>query len=227
MTRESELNNNLSSVLGEINGKANLIAVSKTFPLTDVEVLYRAGHFDFGENKVQDLEAKALKAQELGINLHWHFIGSLQSNKAKKLLSIPGLRAIHSIDSVKLLKQLLKYESSLSEAIDCFIQINTSGEAEKSGFDSIEQLDKVVELFQTSKFLKLTGLMTIGTIRTDNFEEDAQKCFKTLINHRDKMQDTYSLELKLSMGMSSDYMLAIANGSDYVRVGSKIFGNRV
>lgn len=222
MDRKSQLESNLSKVLGEIKGRATLIAVSKTFPFSDVEILLKAGHKDFGENKVQDLEEKALLAQQSSLKVNWHFIGHLQSNKAKKLLQIPQLKAIHSIDSIKLLKQLMKYENELTAPVDCFLQVNTSLEEQKSGFTELPIVRQALEIMSSSKNLQPRGLMTIGNIRTNNFEADAKECFAKLISYRDQLNPA----LKLSMGMSSDYQIALEYHCDFVRVGSKIFGSR-
>jgi hypothetical protein len=150
----------------------------------------------------------------------------VQSNKVKDLLRIPNLHAIHSIDSVKLLEEILKYRDLFQGTeLNLFFQVNTSKEAEKSGFESLEDLERAIEILLKEKSpFKLKGLMTMGTMRTETFETEAKRCFSELKELRDAIQKKYSLpELKLSMGMSQDYKIALTVGADFVRIGSAIF----
>lgn len=214
---------NLEKLKNKIGDRTNLLAVSKTKPLEMIEEAYLFGQRDFGENKIQDLFEKARALSHLG-DIRWHFIGTLQSNKLNKLLSVPGLYAIHSIDSLSLVDKLLKKSSG--QKIKIFLQVNTSGEEEKSGFDNFEELDQAVQKLIGQESLELAGLMTIGSIRADDFEKAARTCFEQLVAFRNRLSEKYDIDLELSMGMSQDYEIAISYGSNWVRIGSDIFGLR-
>ena len=213
-------------VAAKIANKARLVAVSKTKPSSQIRLLNQHGVKDFGENKVQELDIKASELSDLPLS--WHFIGQLQSNKIKQLLKIPQLEYIHSISSSKLLSLLYKNEGLLSHPLSFFLQVNTSGELEKGGFESFEQLCESIDFIQSQKSssLKLCGLMTMGKIRTDNFIQSAHSSFSLLQSFQSQLNSKYNLDLKLSMGMSQDYHIALEYQSDYVRVGSEIFGAR-
>lgn len=223
-SRQSEIAHNLKEVLESIDGKAKLVAVSKTYPTQDIQAAYNGGQRDFGENKVQDLFSKA-QALEGNKDIRWHFIGGLQSNKINMLLKTPNLVSIHSIDSIKLLNKLLS--KSLGTKVGVFLQYNTSGEEQKGGFESFEELLIAEKAIRESKGFYLQGLMTMGSIRSQDFEKSARECFAQLKELRDKLEVETGLEgLELSMGMSSDYTIAIELGTSWVRVGSAIFGPR-
>lgn len=198
---------------------SKLICVSKTKPSSSIRELYELGQRDFGENKVQELSDKAQELIELK-DIRWHFIGHLQTNKINQVLKIPSLVSIHSIDSLKLLEKIL--EKKPLQKCGLFLQVNTSGESEKGGFESLNELKGAGQKFASSSDFYLQGLMTIGKIRTDNFEDDARACFERLRSLRDQLAG----DLQLSMGMSNDYQLALEYGSDWLRVGSSIFGAR-
>ncbi|MAZ47086.1 MAG: YggS family pyridoxal phosphate-dependent enzyme [Halobacteriovoraceae bacterium] len=214
---------NLSQINNQLQGRTKLLAVSKTKPVELIKEAYELGQMDFGENKVQDLYEKAQDLESLA-GLRWHFIGTLQSNKINKLLSVPGLYAIHSIDSLKLLKKLLKRE--ISSEVRIYLQVNTSGENEKSGFENFEDLEHAVRILKEQEVWKLTGLMTIGSIRAQDFEKAAQASFGLLRDYKQKLDQKYDLDLELSMGMSQDFKIAMEYGSDWVRIGTQIFGSR-
>lgn len=204
-----------------------LVAVSKNQPIEDIVAAYAAGVRDFGENRVEELESKSAAVEELGLKgIKWHFIGKLQSKKIPRLLAINDLVAIHSIDSISLLQKLIdKKDSAASADIKLFIQVNTSGESEKSGFVDWDDLASAVNLLINDKPpFKLHGLMTMSKMRTENFSEDALKCFNQLHRIREKIVEDFAIQgLKLSMGMSSDYEIALNVGTDYIRVGSTLF----
>lgn len=234
--RKNEIAKNLSSIKKEIKNEikndhqdTQLVAVTKYSPVEDVIMAYEAHHYDFGENRVSDLEEKAALFKNQHFNkVRWHFIGHLQTNKVRELLKIPNLYAIHSVDSLRLLEELLKREQDFSgKELKIFFQVNTSHEDEKSGFESVDELKMAVEILSTrvGSKLKLVGLMTMGTIRTTEFETEALRCFRDLNSIAQNLEKTFGLKsrLKLSMGMSQDYKLAIMAGSDYIRVGSAIF----
>ncbi len=225
--QKNELEQRLKKLKSELK-KAELIAVSKYSTSEEVELAYECGQYHFGENRVADLEAKALYFKEKNLKeVKWHFIGHLQSNKVRDLLKIPNLHAIHSVDSVRLLEELLKRENDFKgRVLKIFFQVNTSHEDAKSGFETMEELKSAVRLLSTrgDSKLKIEGLMTMGAIRTDDVKASAIKSFKELRAIRDLLASEYNLSnLKLSMGMSGDYKEALGEGADYIRVGSLIF----
>ncbi|MDO9181146.1 MAG: YggS family pyridoxal phosphate-dependent enzyme [Bacteriovorax sp.] len=226
--KKSDIAKNLAAIKKDLKS-AHLIAVTKYSPVEDVVSAYQSSHYDFGENRVADLKEKAeyFKVQKL-TKVRWHFIGHLQSNKVRELYKIPNLYAIHSVDSLSLLEELIKRESDFTgPELKLFFQVNTSHEIEKSGFETAEELAAAIDLLKsrTHSKLKLYGLMTMGSIRTTEFEAEATRCFRDLKLIAENLEKNFALKekLKLSMGMSQDYLLAIAAGSDFIRVGSAIF----
>jgi hypothetical protein len=223
MTARSEsLRLNLAEVLTELAGtKSRLLVVSKTQSLDDIRALYEAGQRDFGENRVQELEEKDQALSDLK-ELRWHLIGHLQSNKIPKLNKISRLVAIHSVDDLELTEKLIK-GLRLSHPVGLFLQVNTSGEDEKSGFEVEADLKLAAQkLSKISSPVFFQGLMTMGTIRTEDVTGEAHRCFSAL----KALKDALNPALELSMGMSGDYLIARDHGSDWVRVGSKIFRDR-
>ena len=191
----------------------NIIAVSKTFPLEHIYPLIEYGHIHYGENKVQEASAKWAEQKKNNQNLKLHMIGKLQSNKAKDAVKI--FDYIHSLDSQKLADALAKHQTNLNKQIEYFIQVNIGNEIQKSGIP-VNELDSFYNYCINEINLRIIGLMVIPP--NDNKPE---RYFKTL-NELNK-----SLGLKnLSMGMSADYIEAIKHGSNYVRIGSSIFGVR-
>ena len=221
--RTEIIGKNLQRVLAELGPQVTLVAVSKTFPFTDIVLAYEQGQRHFGENRVQELVDKARQAQEQGLKIHWHFVGKIQSNKLRKILAAPGLEAIHSVAKIKQIEALKKFASIPSRAVKIFLQVNTSLEQEKDGFLNLDELNQAIaQLEGFSQQLPLAGLMTMGAIRTTNFAESAKQCFSRLRELRDQT----GRPLQLSMGMSRDYKIALSYGSDYVRLGEKVFGAR-
>ena len=224
--RKQTIQQNLQHIARQLPPQVTLIAVSKTFPLSDIELAYNGGqgHRHFGENRVQELAEKACEAIQRGMdNIQWHFIGRLQSNKFKKLLSVPNLNAIHSITSVKQVELLQKFAPQISRPIKIFLQVKTAPEQEKDGFYQFADLQlAMAKLEKISNSFPLAGLMTIGAIRVDDFAGEAKKCFLRLVN----IQQQLGPQLQLSMGMSRDYLIALDYGTNYIRVGSIIFGQR-
>ncbi|MFZ4714323.1 MAG: YggS family pyridoxal phosphate-dependent enzyme [Bacteriovoracaceae bacterium] len=226
-SRQLVLAQTLKMVQAGLKSPTSLVAVSKTYPSADILAFYGLGVRDFGENQVQELEQKSQDLALLCPNIQWHMIGNLQTNKIRKLYSIKNLKAIHSVDRLSLVEALIKDEHLLLHDVSIFLQVKTSDEVEKSGFESNEELVQAISLLQTSSKLKIHGLMTMGKIRTEDQLGDAKICFQKLIEVRNELQKAFlGLSLKLSMGMSGDYTLASLMGSDYVRVGSLLFGPR-
>jgi pyridoxal phosphate enzyme (YggS family) len=226
MTRAAIIAERIQSLKDEI-AVCQLIAVSKYAPIEDIVSAYQAEQFDFGESKVSVLKTKADYFQtQMLKKVRWHFIGHLQTNKVKELLKIPNLHAIHSVDSIRLLQDILKYQTLFQgNELGIFFQVNTSHEEEKSGFETLDELEQALTLLLKEKSsLKFLGLMTMGTMRTDNFEAEAERCFSELRELKRKLQIKYSLsEIKLSMGMSQDYKIAVIAESDFIRIGTAIF----
>ena len=191
----------------------NIIAVSKTFSLEYILPLINYGHEHFGENKVQEATSKWLEQKKNKKNLKLHMIGKLQSNKAKDAVQL--FDYIHSLDNQKLADNLNKYQKNLNKRLKYFIQVNIGNEIQKSGIP-VSELDAFYNYCLKETNLEIVGLMLLPPINSDT-----EKYFKSL-NELGK-----SLELaNLSMGMSADYNKAIKHGSNFVRVGSSIFGSR-
>ena len=205
---------NIKSILDEINGyDAKLIAVSKTRTIEEILEAYNVGIRDFGENHVQEL---VKKREVLPKDIRWHMIGHLQTNKVKDLLK-DSIYLIHSVDSIKLAKEINK-RSSIKQ--DILLEVNIGEEESKYGFKpSFDELKKVLDEIKELENINVVGLMCVAP-NTDN-PIDNKKYFDKLRLLNDK------LGLKvLSMGMSNDYDVAIKCGSTYIRVGTKIFGKR-
>ncbi len=202
-----------------------LVAISKTKPNTDILEAYSAGQRVFGENQVQELVAKY---EELPKDIQWHLVGHLQTNKVKYIASFITL--IHSVDSLKVLQEINKQALKHDRTIDCLLQIFIADEDTKFGLDHAE----VIELLRSEKFaalknIRIRGLMGIAS-NTEN-QKIVKEEFYELKMLFDGIKTTYfrkedSFNI-LSMGMSSDYQLAIEQGSNMVRLGSTIFGKRV
>ena len=191
----------------------NVIAVSKTFSLDYIQPLIDYGHIHFGENKVQETLSKWSEQKKINNSLKLHMIGKLQSNKAKDAVKI--FDYIHSVDNQKLADVLAKSQQNLNKNLKYFIQVNIGNEIQKSGIP-VNDLDGFYNYCVKEINLNILGLMVIPPI-----DQSPQKYFK-LLNDLNK---SLSLE-NLSMGMSADYIDAIKYGSNFVRVGSSIFGSR-
>lgn len=222
MTQKELFARKLSDVKAEL-GPTKLVIVSKTRSIDEIKAYYELGHRDFGENRVQELSSKALELQNDCPDIRWHMIGHLQTNKINTLFSLPNLYAIHSVDDRECVEKLIKAEDRLKNDLLVFLQFNTSHEAEKSGFETYDELALCAGLLLKSKRLKLAGLMTMGTLRTEDFEAEARRCFKDLNSQKEKLQNELGVKLETSMGMSQDYKIAISEKSDWVRIGTMMF----
>jgi PLP dependent protein len=217
-----------SQILAELNPrKVTLIAVSKTKPIEDIKELYEAGQRDFGENYVQELVDKQML---LPADIRWHFIGHLQSNKVKYIA--PFVHLIHGVDSLKLLQEINKQGAKNNRVINCLLQIHIAKEETKFGLDERELREALAQLqLNPQKNVRICGLMGMASF-SDNLEIVRSE-FRYLKSLFDKLQATdsgffspNSGLLALSMGMSGDYKIAIEEGSNMVRIGSLIFGER-
>ena len=196
-----------------------LVAVSKLKPASDIEDLYKLGQRDFGENYVQELVDKQAVLPQ---NINWHFIGHLQSNKVKYIA--PFVHLIHGVDSFKLLQEINKQALKNNRVIDCLLQVHIAKEETKFGMDAPELAD-ALEAAKQLPNVNIKGLMGMASF-SDN-QELVAKEFKYL----HELFTTHQFDKKpasiLSMGMSADYPLAVAAGSNMVRIGSLLFGARV
>ncbi len=210
---------NYSTISKELRGKnVTLVAVSKTKPVEDIQELYDLGHRDFGENYVQEL---ADKEAQLPKDIRWHFIGHLQSNKVKYIA--PFVHLIHGVDSVKLLQEINKQAIKNNRVIDCLLQVHIAQEETKFGFDEEEVETLITRINATTDewyHVGVKGLMGMASF-SDNINV-VRKEFQTLKSIFDKHTSLQTL----SMGMSSDYKIAIEEGSTMVRIGSLLFGAR-
>lgn len=211
---------NLLFIKKQLPAHVTLVAVSKTKPVEMLREAYEAGHRDFGENYVQEL---VCKYEDLPHDIHWHFIGHLQSNKVKYIA--PFVYLIHGIDSFKLLKEVDKHAAKSKRTINCLLQLHIAQEDTKFGFDfaECEQLLKSGELDKL-QHVNVTGFMAMASNTND--EEQVRNEFKGLKAFHEKMKIINPRLTVLSIGMSGDYTLAIECGSTMVRIGSSIFGER-
>jgi pyridoxal phosphate enzyme (YggS family) len=191
----------------------NIVAVSKTFPISHILPLINHGHHHFGENKVQEAQEKWTSLKNDFPNLKLHLLGKLQTNKVK--FALPLFDYIHSLDSIKLAEKISLEQEKNNFKPKIFIQINLGKETQKSGIDE-DQLKNFYE-----KCINELGLNIIGIMCLPPFDQDPKPFFKRMQNLSE------SLNLKeISMGMSNDYLEALKYKSTYIRIGSKIFGSR-
>ncbi len=195
------------------NSRVKIVAVSKTFSLNHIMPLINYGHDHFGENKVQEAVTKWSELKKEKSNLKLHMIGKLQSNKAKKAVEI--FDYIHSVDSQKLADVLSKSQSEIGKSLNYFIQVNIGNEDQKSGLP-YNEVDSFYNYCTKEMKMNVLGLMIIPP--NDN---NTEKYFKSIA----ELNSSLALQ-ELSMGMSSDYLIAIKHKATFVRIGSSIFGER-
>ena len=205
-------------IIQELGEGVVLVAVSKTKPAEDILELYNLGHRDFGENYVQELAEKAGRLPE---DIRWHFIGHLQTNKVKFI--IPFVQLIQGVDSLKLLKEINKQSAKAGRVVDCLLQIHIAQEETKFGLDNSE-LEEVLANLEALKNVRVVGLMGMASFTGDM--DKVRKEFSGLRNTFDQVKQNHRDIHILSMGMSSDYKIAIGEGSNMVRIGSLVFGER-
>ena len=215
---------NYQKILSQLQpGGVTLVAVSKIKPVSDIEALHALGQKDFGENYVQELLEKAEAAPP---DIRWHFIGHLQSNKVKYIASF--IHLIHGVDSEKLLKEINKQGRKNSRVINCLLQVHIAREDTKFGFDADEVTALISKI--TAGELSLDYVNICGLMGMASFSDDQQKIraeFEFLATLYKNMQVSMPTFNTLSMGMSGDYKLAVACGSNMVRSGSLLFGARI
>ena len=215
---------NIQNVRLNIPSNVELVAISKFHPVESILEAYQAGQRIFGESRLQELK---LKVEKLPQDIIWHFIGHLQKNKVKETLSI--VDTIESVDSISLLKEIQKQSTKLQRPIKCLLQVYIGNEATKFGF-SFDECRQVFEtgLYSESDYCKITGIMSMAT-NTDD-ENQIKSEFRSVFQFFKKLKTEYKLSDSefntLSLGMSHDFKLAIEEGSNMIRVGSLIFGDR-
>jgi len=195
------------------NKDLNIIIVCKTFSMDKILPLIDAGHVHFGENKVQEAELKWKEVKKNHSNIKLHMVGKLQTNKVKIALNI--FDYIHSVDNYKLAEKIVKYEKELNKKIKTFAQVNVGEESQKSGI-SPKNVDQFVNYCRNSLSLNIIGLMCLPPIN-----DNPEKYFLSLNQLRNQTDLRH-----LSMGMSDDYQTAVKCGSTFLRIGSKILGER-
>lgn len=218
------IKDNILNLIQNLPSHCKLVAVSKTQPVERIMEAYNAGHRFFGENKVQELTEKR---EALPNDIEWHMIGHLQTNKVKYIA--PFVNLIHSVDSLKLLTEINKQGSKCMRIIPCLLQVHIASEETKFGFS----VGEVIQLLNQGDIRSLANVRIVGLMGMATFTNDKEKIrneFKTLKKTFDTLKTTSlpdNAEMKeLSMGMSSDYAIAVEEGSTIIRVGSAIFGER-
>ncbi|MBS1492937.1 MAG: YggS family pyridoxal phosphate-dependent enzyme [Bacteroidetes bacterium] len=216
------LKNDIFEVCKRVGRDVNeikLIAVSKTFPVEDIQTVFNAGQVDFGENKPQEMKEKFDELHDK--NIRWHMIGHLQTNKVKYIADYVYL--IHSVDSEKLAEEIQKQAEKRNKVLDVLVQVNTSDEMQKSGVDP-DKAEKLCRFVSSLVNVRLCGLMTIGKFTYD--KNIIRGNFKDLKKIYDELKPSFPDFKYLSMGMTSDYEIAIEEGANLLRIGSAIFGKR-
>jgi PLP dependent protein len=209
---------NLIAFNKELPSKVTLVAVSKTKPIEAIQEAYDAGQRNFGENKVQEMVDKW---EKLPKDINWHLIGHLQTNKVKYIARFVHL--IHSVDSLKLLQEINKQALKNNRIIDCLLQIYIAKEETKFGLD-LSEAENLIDISKELKNIRIVGLMGMATNTEDEKVIRFEFAYlKTFFNKLSILNTQYSI---LSMGMTSDYKIAIEEGSNMIRVGSAIFGER-
>ena len=220
----SHIQEEIKSIQERLPEHVRLVAVSKFHPIEALEEAYAAGQRVFGESKVQEMTTKY---EALPKNIEWHFIGHLQTNKIKYMA--PYVALIHGVDSFKLLKEINKQAIKAERTIPCLLQIHIAQEESKFGF-SFDECRQMLEegCWKELTHISIAGLMGMAT-NTDD-ENIIQQEFHSLGAFFQEIKDSYFSNQpafkEISMGMSDDYPIAIAEGSTLVRIGSKIFGQR-
>jgi PLP dependent protein len=220
----SSISENISFIKAKLPTSISLVAVSKTKPVSDIEIAYNAGQRIFGENRVQEL---LNKKDLLPADIQWHLIGHLQTNKVKFI--VPFISMIQSVDSSKLLFAVDSEAKKINRVIDCLLQIRIAREETKFGFPMCDLSDFLQKEDVTLlRNIRICGVMGMATFTSDTAQVKKEfaflrKCFNSLKSNFLKESSDFR---QISMGMSGDYRLAIEEGSTMVRIGSLIFGER-
>jgi pyridoxal phosphate enzyme (YggS family) len=203
----------IRSKINALSSKVTLVAVSKTFPLNHIKPLIDFGHLDYGENKVQEAVQKWTDLLLLRNDLKLHMVGNVQTNKVEQVVKI--FSYVHSLDSEKLADKFSAFQSKFNKKLKYFIQINIGNESQKKGID-ISSVPEFVKYCQKNLNLNILGLMCIPPVNSSP---------EIFFSKLKELNDSFNFK-DLSMGMSSDFEMAIKYGANYVRIGSSLFGNR-
>lgn len=210
---------NIESIKAEFTSDVTLVAVSKTKPIQDLMEAYDAGQRIFGENKIQEMTNKW---EALPKDIEWHMVGHVQTNKVKYMA--PYVKMIHAVHKMKLLKEINKQAKKENRVIDCLLQMKIAEEDSKYGMTKEEIIEFLAdEQLNNYTNVKLRGLMGMATFTDD--KEQIKREFTLLKNLYEQLKSSYNFDV-LSMGMTGDYKIAIEQGSNMIRIGSKIFGAR-
>lgn len=218
---------NYEQIMQSIGSDVTLVAVSKTKPVSDIQELYELGHYDFGENFVQEM---AEKHALLPADIRWHFIGHLQTNKVKAI--VPFVYMIHGVDSLRLLREIDKQASKHNRNVNCLLQVHIAEEETKFGFSENDLMEIVESIHKLQLMDELQYVTVRGLMGMASFTNDPEKIKKEFLYLRllfDEVNEKRTPELRfdtLSMGMSSDYRIALDAGANMIRIGSLIFGER-
>jgi len=214
------IENKLNNIKNAISKSVTIVAVSKTKPINDILQLYKSGHLDFGENKVQEL---LFKEEKLPKDIKWHMIGHLQRNKVKSI--VPFINLIHSVDSLRLIKKIDEEAKLINNSVNILLQVKISRDVSKYGF-SFAELNSFLNSSYPEQYqnINIQGLMGMATFTND--KDMIENEFKKLNEIYNRFKSKYNFNT-LSIGMSGDYRIAIENGSNMLRLGSVIFGSRV
>ncbi len=214
------IENKLNNIKNAISKSVTIVAVSKTKPINDILQLYKSGHLDFGENKVQEL---LFKEEKLPKDIKWHMIGHLQRNKVKSI--VPFINLIHSVDSLRLIKKIDEEAKLINNSVNILLQVKISRDVSKYGF-SFAELNSFLNSSYPGQYqnINIQGLMGMATFTND--KDMIENEFKKLNEIYNRFKSKYNFNT-LSIGMSGDYRIAIENGSNMLRLGSVIFGSRV
>jgi hypothetical protein len=222
----ANIKENLEKTIAKLPENVRLVAVSKFHPVEELQQAYDAGQRLFGENRAQELVAKA---PELPKDIRWHFIGHLQKNKVRSIM--PHVSVIESVDSVELLRLIEKEAARIDRTVDVLLQLHVAQEETKSGFsfDELMEAAEVGELTEGLPHVHVCGLMAMASL-TDDMEQVAGE-FETVrrafVMLKDGCFDESEYFNELSMGMSDDWPVAVQHGATLVRIGTSIFGPRV
>jgi hypothetical protein len=208
----------ISKGCGRKTEEIKLVAVSKTFPVSDINEIIEIGHNIFGENKAQEIRDKMEWLE--GKDIEWHFIGPLQKNKVKYVAGKTKL--IHSVESEKIAREIDKRSANEGKVQDILIEVNVSGEESKHGLKP-DDTQSFLKTLQDYKHIRVIGFMTMAPFTDD--KDIIRNTFKGLRLLRDRLQKDFPQIVELSMGMTNDYKIAIEEGATILRIGSAIFGS--
>lgn len=219
------IESNIKALRKEIPDNVKIVAVSKTKPVEDILSAYNSGHRIFGENRVPELVSKC---QALPVDIEWHSIGHLQTNKVRHLL--PFVSVIQSVDSFRLLEVIDKESARINRITDCLLQFHIAKEETKSGSDEQEALEMIHSAgFGQLRNVRICGVMGMATYTDDhNLVRDEFKKLRSLFDTIKSSGLVKARDFReISMGMSGDYLVAVSEGATIVRIGSLIFGERL